>query len=99
AVSGQVAVVQAADVAAGAEGLLAIGAQYHRLDASVLQPGVQLTAQLSYLAQVPSVESCRPDQRQVTDAVAYLDHSSQLAHLSSPLYSLMIAEKSSAPLP
>src|SRR5690606_38115045 len=99
AVAGKVAVVQAADVAAGAEGLLAIGAQYHRLDAIVLQPDVQLTAQLAHHVTVQSVESGRPVQRQATDDVAHLDQYSLLAHLIAPLYSLMIAEKSSAPLP
>src|SRR5690606_9577919 len=55
--------------------------------------------QLAHHVQVQSVESGRPVQRQVTDAVAHLDQYSLLAHLIAPLYSLMIAEKSSAPLP
>src|SRR5690606_15277132 len=99
AVAGQVAVVQAADVAAGAEGLLAIGAQYRRLDALVLLPDVQLTAQPAYRVEVQSVESGRPVRRQVTDAVAHLAQYSLLAHLIAPLDSLMIAERSRAPLP
>src|SRR5690606_32485736 len=97
AIAGQVAVIQPADITAGTEGLLAVGAQNHDAHLIVIQPGVQLLAQLADHVQVQGVESGGAVERQVADAVAHLDQYSLLGHSIAPLYSLMMAEKSSAP--
>lgn len=70
AAAGLVAVVQRADVAAGAEALGPFAAQHHGMDLGIGRPLVQVMLQAAHHVEGESVEAGRAVERQVADVIA-----------------------------
>ncbi len=73
AIAVQMAVVQHADVAAGAEGLFPGGAQHHGDDVPVVGPVLQLTMEEAHHRQCHGIKAGGAIEGEVADAVAHFD--------------------------
>ncbi|MOA39254.1 hypothetical protein D3C78_1610170 [compost metagenome] len=85
AVAVLVAVVQRADVTAGAEGLFTGAAQDHGDDLRVVGPGLQLPVKQADHRQGQGVQPGRTVEGQVADAVAHRGQYGGFAHASASL--------------